>query len=211
MRVSEGDWQLPSSVDVTDPQGRRLGWVMWDDFGEFVEVENVRMPVEFLLRLPGDADQPRLQIKFEMVDDRPQCRSLHLDAKPRGREVAAIDVDVIHRKLAQWTEVTVKAVMHEQRKGAERFVIRADFVSPDQASKAFTAIDKKPKRRKMTPRFLAEVADLYREYFDENPWKVIADHYTVTEATAARYVVASRKAGYLPKTTPGRKKALDDG
>jgi DNA-binding transcriptional regulator LsrR (DeoR family) len=53
---------------------------------------------------------------------------------------------------------------------------------------------------------LEEVAALYREYFDDGPWQVIADRFGVSEVTAGRYVGKARKAGLLPPTTPGKKK-----
>ncbi len=165
------------------------------------------MPVEFYLRLLGDVDQPSLQIKFEIRGGNVVCASIHLDAKPRGRDVIADDFEKVRRKLANWTEVTVKAVMQHQT-DRDEFAIRApDFVSQEEASAAFKSINKKQKRRKVTDRFLMEVADLYREFVDDDPWQTIADQYTVTKQTAARYIVQARKAGYLPKTTPGRKKA----
>ena len=62
-------------------------------------------------------------------------------------------------------------------------------------------------RRKVDDRLLGEVAALYREYFDDRPWRVIAERFNVSETTAARYVVLARKAGLLPATEPGKKKA----
>ena len=80
-------------------------------------------------------------------------------------------------------------------------------VTEEQARAAYAAIDKRPTRRTITDRLLADVARLYRDNVDNKPWRVIAKHYNVSEATAGRYVVRARREGHLPQTTSGKKKA----
>ena len=54
---------------------------------------------------------------------------------------------------------------------------------------------------------LKEVAALYRDNVDDGPWQAIMDRFDISESTAGRYVLLARKAGYLPPTNPGKKKA----
>lgn len=173
-----------------------VGWLMYDEFGPTVELEGVDIPTEFYLRFPGVADQPSLHINYQIRDERPVCVGVRLDAKPQGREINPFDVDIVRRALSDWTRgAVVTAIMD------------ANEVAEAKAQAAYTAISRKPKRRTITERLLTDVARLYRDSIDGKPWSVIAQHYNVSEATAGRYVVLARRAGHLPQTTSGKKKA----
>jgi hypothetical protein len=62
-------------------------------------------------------------------------------------------------------------------------------------------------RRKFTPEFLAEVAEVYRANIDDSPIKAIAARYHVEYRQAAKYVEQARSDGHLPQTTRGKRQA----
>ena len=105
-------------------------------------------------------------------------------------------MDAIRRMLSVWTAGLGDRAYSERERDHR-----------GEARAAYTAISRKPTRRTITERLLTDVALLYRDNIDGKPWSVIAKHYNVSEATAGRYVVLARRAGHLPQTTSGKKKA----
>jgi hypothetical protein len=199
-------------IPVEDTDGHVVGWVMFEMFQEFVEVEGVYIPAEFHLRYPGGAlgpggsEQPSLHITFQARDGAPVCTAVNLEAKPQGRQVLPRDFEIIRRKLNNWSEVACKLVMHAgQESGAEN-TIALSRVNAAVARRAYNAAQKRT-RTKVTDKLLSEVAELYRDSGADSAWRVIADRYGVSESTAGRYVMLARKSGYLPPTKPGKKQA----
>jgi hypothetical protein len=183
-------------IDLESEDGGPIGWLIYDEFGPTVEVEQVDIPAEFHLRFPGDGSVPSLHIDYAVRDGRPMCTGIRLDAKPQGREIIPYDIDAIRRMLSVWTQDSVIGVIQSENE-----------ITEEKARAAYMAINRKPTRRTITERLLIDVALLYRDNVDGKPWRVIAKHYGVSEATAGRYVMLARRAGHLPQTTSGKKKA----
>jgi hypothetical protein len=202
---------MPASVTaripVEDTDGHLIGWVMYEMLQDFVKVEDVYVPAEFHLRLPGDADQPSLLITFQVRDGAPVCTAVNIEAKTEGHQVLPSDFEKLRNGLNGWSEVAFKQVMHtaRQQSGGEK-AISLGSVDPVVARKAYNTAQKRT-RTKMTEKLLREVADLYRDNVDEGPWRVIAERFGVSESTAGRYVLLARQADHLPPTKPGKKKA----
>lgn len=173
-----------------------IGWLIYDEYGPMVEVEQVDIPAEFHLRFPGDGTQPSLHVDYTVHDEHVMCTSVRLDTKPQGREIKPSDMDVIRRMLVAWTSDAVIGLIQYRNEVTEK-----------EARSAYAAINRKPTRRTITERLLTDVARLYRDNIDGKPWRVIAKHYGVSEATAGRYVMLARRAGHLPQTTSGKKRA----
>lgn len=59
------------------------------------------------------------------------------------------------------------------------------------------------------PEHFAEVARVYRDAFarGRKPTRAVAQRFSVTQATAAKWVARSRQMGYLPPTARGRARA----
>lgn len=192
---------MTARVPVVDADhGGLVGWVMWDEVGDFEQIDEVAMPTAFYLRCPGGSDQPSLQLNFEVRDGRAACTEMRLESKPAGREVLPKDVEIVRRKMTDWSEVAVTTVMRaseEHSPGA---------LDQRQARRAYQSGQKKS-RRKVTDEVLAEVAALYRDNIDQGPWRAIGERFSVSDTTAGRYVLLARKAGHLPQTEPGKKKA----
>ncbi len=197
---------VTARIDIEIADVGVIGWVMWDMFGPESEVDGVLIPEQFYLRFPGSSDQPSLRIEYVVRDSQVFCGGVHLDTKPDGREINSSDLEIIRRQLGEWTRAAVTRVMQFERIDESGRLARG-MVADDEAKTAYRSLSKKPKRRKITSNHLRKVASLYTENIDGKPWAAIAEHFGVSHATAGRYVVQARKAGYLPATESGRKKA----
>jgi hypothetical protein len=197
---------ITAQVGIELQDGGVVGWVMWDMFGAESEVDGVLIPDRFYLRFPGSTDQPSLRIEYQVRDAQVVCTAVHLDGKSEGREIKSNDLEIVRRHLGDWTRIAVMRVMQFERVDESGRLARGIVTDTDSAD-AYRALSKKPKRRKITANHLKQVASLYTDNVDEKPWAAIAKHFDVSDATAGRYIVQARKAGYLPPTESGKKKA----
>lgn len=184
-----------------------IGWVMWDMFGPESEVDGVLIPDQFYLRFPGGGDQPSLRVDYVVRSSQVICAGVHLDAKTEGREINSSDLEFVRRQIGELTRTATTSVMQYERKDESSGRRKRGLVGHDDATDAYRTLSQKPKRRKITTNHLRKVASLYTENIDRKPWAAIAEHFDVSPATAGRYVVQARKAGLLPATESGRKKA----
>lgn len=176
------------------------GWVTWDEVGDFAAFADTLVPVDFQVRIPGGTRRPSLQIRFEVRGGKVVCTALNIESKHQEPAVIPKHLELMRNELNGWRDRALELVMRKSRESAPGMV---DAVT---ASKAKAAA--RPRRRKMTPELLAEVAALYRDNFGErSTWDVIAQRFGVEKQTAGRYVMHARKAGYLPETDRGIGKA----
>jgi hypothetical protein len=64
-----------------------------------------------------------------------------------------------------------------------------------------------PAHRAVTPELLKSVAEVYRRNIDRVPTQAVARSFGVKSRMASTYVDRARRAGYLPPTKQGKKKA----
>lgn len=62
-------------------------------------------------------------------------------------------------------------------------------------------------RRVISGELLRRVAQVYRANIDHAPTRAVAETFGVKPRMASGYVQRARAAGYLPKTTQGKKQA----
>jgi hypothetical protein len=194
-----------SRMPVKDEADRTIGWVMWDSFGEVVEVDGVLLPTEFFLRYPGSTDQPALQLTYGIRSGVPACTAINIESKRQGRQVLPKDLEIIKSELTNWSEVAITSVMHHADASDDSVIKAPAFVDDSTARKAYRAGQKRA-RRKVNEQLLDEVAALYRDNFEGGVYRAIAERFDVSETTAARYVGRARKAGLLPATENGQKR-----
>ncbi len=185
-----------------------LGYVEYDEASPPVRVGDRMFPSEIRSVFPSDKASPALHLRVAWVDGAPTCREVRIVAKESGRGIQSADLRGV--RLDDWIEdlVTVTATdVVEQRDG---LVTTAYAVSrPEQLREAARAVQaaRRGARKKITPKFLREVAQVYREHTGRAPTEAVQLHFGVGYRAAAGYVQKARAAGLLPPTTPGKKKA----
>ena len=191
--------------------GGLVGWAVWNDLADRVAVEGGYLPAEFHVDFPGSAGEPSAKATFVVRSDGSVgCVSVSLDAKRDGPEVKPKDLDAARLQLNDWMQLATMAALQDAE---GRPVVPTHDDNTPAAAEARMAFARsynearRQSRRKVTPEFLADVANLYREYLDDGPWQAIQDRYGVSASTAGRYVLLARRAGLLPPTDPGKRKA----
>jgi hypothetical protein len=164
-----------------------------------VEIGDRLVPSEIFVDVRGGATQPDLAMKIEVRDGIPQCTEFTLRARPEGPEVRDKDLAVI--RVGDWLERIV----------AQCALVRTGpntWSKPVNDQTALADIVRVRSGRPRTSRErLKKVAEVYREHFDRRPTTAVGWAFGVKYRTAARYVEQARAAGYLPATSPGKKKA----
>ncbi|WP_143337686.1 hypothetical protein [Dietzia sp. WMMA184] len=177
-------------------------FIEWEPGARLVPVGDVFLPE--VLRVDGRVSStgPTLTVVITVIEGIPRCTEVELRESPECPEVRARDLAAV--RLEDVLEAAT--ALSAYRAGEDGAMVR---VSPKQSDRAadLRAIRaaRSQTRRKVTPELLAEVADLYRAFFDDSPIERIATAFQVSERTAARYVQLCRRGGHLPPTTPGKK------
>lgn len=182
------------------PLGPEQGTVEFVPFGD-----ELQLPERFAARLTGD-DLPgvaSIDVTIAVRDGRAVCDSITINAAPDG----AVTTDALR-------EIPMKALVNKiaiDRAYAmdlppDHWLTNAApgqriFMPLSAASEAVQAAAERTlssRRRRITPEFLAEVAEVYRGALDTGaPTVAVKDHFNVSHSTAARYVDKARKGGLL--------------
>ena len=194
-------------IAVEDDDGDTVGWVMFDAFADFVNIDgNAYVPTDFLLRFPGDDQQPSLTISFAVRDGATAVTGINFEAKPGGRRVQRADLEGLAKVFHEWTGMAVKAVMRHGENTDATATLGGRALQATEATRA-ASVGRKRAHRKVNDAFLREVAKLYHDGTETGRYSAIMERFdTDVEATVARWVGLARKAGYLPPVTKGGKK-----
>lgn len=164
-----------------------------------VEVGDRSVPSRIVATFPGNLEGPDLSLTIEVRQGIPVYTELVLRSQPGSPDVRNKYLANIH--LDDWLEAIV-AACSRRRVGPNTWVGEADnhaaVVNVRQARAG---------RPRLAPEHLVRVAEIYREHVAGRPTEAVKRAFGVSDRTAARYVQAARKAGILPPTTPGKKKA----
>lgn len=181
-------------------------------------VEGTTVPAWIALEIVGGAD-PDMKLRIEIRDGvaevvevawtsqphqnpiRPKhLRQTNLDRMAADLLASAIGVK---REVAQEVAEKVAQGDDQEISGAV-----AQLKQARRAARKFAERLQRPREyRDLTPAFLQAVAATYRENIGGAPTKAVAQAYGVGPRQASTYVQRARAAGYLPKTTRGRKQA----
>lgn len=194
---------------VTRRIRRRLGTVGYVEHpSEQVRIGDRLIPPWVDVVMPGAGGQPRLTLRFEVIDKIPQCREVRIASVDGGREVRPSDLKAVHvtqmlEEIFAWLSMRVVEEGDEQITAVEEWDEQAQIT----AVRDIAAARKGRHVRKVTPELLAEVAQIYRENIAGNPTQAVATAFGVSKRTASLYVQRAREAGHLPPTTRGKKQA----
>lgn len=195
---------------VIEPIWLQFGWrggdAQWLFSKERQVVGEVEVPTWLEYRALGGS-QPDMQVRIELRDDSPRVVQLSFTAGPEQNEVQQkhlreVRVDQLATDLlaywirADFTDPTAPRDDPHDHKRAEHNAIK--FLERQRLPREYRVIDND---------FLKRVADVYRKNIRHAPTKAVAEAFNVKNRTASMYVEKARKAGYLPETKQGQKRA----
>jgi hypothetical protein len=174
--------------------------------GEYVPVGDRLVPSMVELELNGDATSPTSTVRVEVRDGAPRVVEMRFHAKPGQGEV----------RQAHLRETQLEAMVELVAAFAVRVVSFDDGTGVVQSSlspegevwsESLDSLRRARANRKVTPELLQEVAAVYREHLATGPTKAVRARFFVSQRMASNYVQRARRAGLLPPTSPGKKRA----
>jgi hypothetical protein len=202
--LKEGGNDLPINMWVRTEWGS-IGYDMQD---ASIRVGDRLLPPKALVEFPGAEGQPALTMELAVVRGVPQCRRVVIESHEGGRDVRTMDLRAV--ALNDWVEKLYALVATKIVEEKEGVVTATHSLAEPVVRESMKVIEtaRKQGRRKLDdPDFLRGVADVYRQNLDDRPVEAVQAAYGGKYRTAADYVQRARKAGLLPPTTPGKKKA----
>ena len=164
-----------------------------------VVVGDLYVPRRIDVSFPGEGEQPALTMCIEVIEGVPTCTRLALEAAPGGRGVWGKDLVAIH--LEHWIETFVSACSERilSREGGRIATAMGSALAGDELRSRMATVRtaRATTRRKLTPTFLAEVAELYMKN-DRGGLGRVQAAFRVSKVTATRYVGRAREAGLIP-------------
>jgi hypothetical protein len=183
----------------------RVGAKFGGKHGGLAKVGDVVVPRVAVYAHDGDAGEPDLEVTFEVRDGRPECVDFHVRAKPDGRGIRTVDLQMVTNLDAMAANLYA-AVAPVPGGSALNWMWRQDEENAARAQRAVYEA-RKARRGTVTRATLEEVAKVYREHLDASPTRAVSLLLGYSDRTAARRVQQARTAGLLPATTPGKRKA----
>jgi len=185
------------------------GYAEADTFqGQWARVGDRFLPQRIDVHCPSAEGQPGLRMALEVVDGRPQCRSITFESTDGGREVRQQDLRAI--QVSQWVDDLFAAFAAEVVEEVDGVVTAINHSGEREHIRAVRQVQDARKgraARKIDDEFLRGVADLYRANAHTRPGgptEAVAVAYGVGKRMAATYVQQARKLGLLPETTQGK-------
>lgn len=192
---------MPLRTTVSTDDGMSVGY---DAAGPQVRVEDLYLPAEFDMSWPGVQGGPDLNMRFAVVDGRPQCREVRAASTEGGREIRTSDVKSI--RIDDFIKAaSVLAAEHwlDTEGGVTTTVTTNREVDAAEALQTITRA-RKDSRRRVTDDLLRTTAEVYREHAGATPTKAVAEHFKVKHRTAGDYVKAARAKGFLGAAIKGK-------
>jgi hypothetical protein len=183
----------------------RVGARFGGKHGGLAKVGDVVVPRVAVWAHDGDTGEPDVEVTFEVRDGRPECVDFHVRAKPDGRGIRTVDLQMVSN-LDTIAEGLYAAVAPVPDGSVFNWMWRQTEENAARAQRAVYEA-RKARRGTVTRATLEEVAKVYREHLDASPTRAVSLLLGYSERTAARRVQQARKAGLLPATTPGKRKA----
>jgi hypothetical protein len=128
------------------------------------------------------------QVSFESSADQSEVRQKHL----RALDVDRVAVDLYAALVAEFGENPTADASDRAMRAAEK------VIEQQRLPREY---------RILTDDVLRKVAEVYRDNIKHGPTKAVAKHFGVKDRMASTYVDRARKAGHLPATKQGQKKA----
>lgn len=163
-----------------------------------VELDETGIPHTSVLRLDVAVDE----------DGRRSCRAITFEAD--ADDDAGITIESLHdlpvaKLLLNLVAAVarVEVTTEEWMASPTKLAIPLQLAPPDVQARAQSQLQRR--RRRISRQLLEEVASVYRAAVETGaPTMAVADHFSVSTSTAAKWVSRAREQELLGKTTPGR-------
>ena len=186
------------------------GFTFWDGHGRAsyetadVVIGDRLVPSEIFVDVRGGMSTPDFTMKIEVRQGIPVCTEMTLTARPDGPEIR--EKDLKYLRLNDWLEQIV-AQCSMKYSGSFPGGVTSWVTLVDDRTALSDIRRARSGRPRITGERLQKVAEIYRQHVDDRPTEAVARAFGVSHRTAARYADQARKAGLLPATSPGKKKA----
>lgn len=191
-------------AEVRYREGGRKGGKTFERIGEQGEY---MIPTAFVEEVTGKDGTPDASVRYEIRDGRPECVEITIKAKPDGRPIQTSDMNAF-RSIDQLIETAVAANAKKTYPDEETGTRWRGPRGEEEFWAARKAVYQRRAPRANSPEELEAVAKIYREHIDGAPLDAVRQLMNYgSHRTAARRVQMARKAGLLPPTERGRKKA----
>ena len=145
-------------------------------------------------------DDHTVELDISVEAETPVCEAIRIQRNPARPSLTGAELRRL--PLRDWVSMATAQAAQTPSTEQEGGWSPAD---DQEAKKLRGEVEQRVARRTMTDHFLGEVADTYRSHLDTHPRDAVADKFTVSLSTAARYVKLARDRGLLGKAPgPGK-------
>jgi hypothetical protein len=206
----DGKWMTLETEDGQAQAQVRLS-------GPRVHLENHLVPARLEIKT-GGAGEPEIYARVEVDENRSKLAELHFtstDPDARGIrqsdlrevEVRALVEDFVAMFTLGYGVFPYASKHGGETVGLEIYGVELIEGGMDPSFLSLAQSLRHGRKRDITPALLEKVAEIYRANIHGAPTKAVEHHFQVSQRMAVEYVSRARKAGLLPPTVRGRKKA----
>jgi hypothetical protein len=155
---------------------------------------------------------------WQQVGERRECVGVEVVPAEGADPTPLTTIQLRKLKFGEIVEADRLAERNKLRRDAMRARAHPDLFSRDALARLNEQMNRErvrdPRRRgrpvSLTAEHYAQVAEIYRAAVPSGaPVQAVADHYTTSPGTAARWVGKARTLGLLPPTTRGKARGED--
>jgi hypothetical protein len=174
--------ELPDGarVDVTDPTLVPMG----DDFAHR----------QLTYTHDGGANQPAIEIVFEVRGGVPVCASIRLwsegETYIRAKDLKVVKLDNLRDDIYAYTGVFVRNPAGDEHE----YMRKLGWTAFQQDRKR---VERATTRRKITPELLSKVAEIHKAAPEGGRLEAVRAAFGVHERTALRYIAQARQKGLI--------------
>ncbi len=157
------------------------------------------LPSPFTARFEFEDDHT-VELDIAVEAETPICEAIRIERNPARPSLTGAEL----RRLPLRSWVTMATAQAAQTPSTEHKGASSP-ASEEDTKQLWGQVEQRVRRRTITDDFLREIAAAYRLHRDHNPRDAVADQFTVSLSTAARYVKLARERGFLGKAPgPGK-------
>lgn len=175
--------------------------IEWTKSHSYETIGGAKVPAWVSQRRHGRGG-PDVFVKVAVRDGSPEVVELCFTSQPGQSEVQRKHLRAVD--LARLASDLYAVEVTDADYSAEPF----EYAAAERIADKFIERQRLPRDyRVITKDFLKKVAEVYRDNIQHAPTEAVAKHFGVKIRMASTYVDKARRAGYLPPTKQGQKRA----